>query len=50
MVLEKTTKECNDINLSCKRTLTHYKVKSRGYDDGDNDNVILLTRAIEEKV
>lgn len=47
---EETTKECNGIDLSCKKTLIHGEVKSRGDDDGDEDNVVLVTGVIEEKV
>ena len=39
MVWEEITKECNGIDLSCKKTLTHRKAKNQCGDDGDEDNV-----------
>ena len=46
MVSVENTKECDDINLSCKRTWTHGEANSQGDDDGDKDNVVLLTLAV----
>ena len=50
MMSEETTKECNGIDLSCKKTLIHGETKSQGDDDGDEDNIVLLAGAIEEKI
>ena len=50
MVLEGTMKECNGIDLSYKKTLTHGEAKSQGGGDRDDDNVMLLAEAIEEKI
>ena len=50
MVSEETTKECNGIDLSYKKILIHGEAKSRGGDAVDQDNIVLLARAIEEKV
>lgn len=50
MMLEETTNECKGIDLSCKKTSTHREAKSWDGDDGDGDNVVLLTGTIEEKV
>ena len=50
MVSVETTKECNGIDISCKKILIHMETKCRGGDDGDDDNIVLFAGAIEEKV
>ena len=46
MVLDETTKECNDIDLSYKKTLIHMETNSRGNGDEDDNNFMLLALAV----
>ena len=46
MVSDETTKECNDVDLSYKKTLIHKETKSRVSDDEDKNNFMLLTLAV----
>lgn len=43
MVSDETTKGCNDVDLSYKKTLIHKETKSHGSDDEDKNNFMLLT-------
>lgn len=47
MMSVETMKECNGVDMSCKKTLTYGDSKSRGGDDGGKDNDMLLTFAIQ---
>ena len=46
MVSDETTKECNGVDLSYKKTLIHKETNSRGNGDEDENNSMLLTLAV----
>ena len=46
MVSDETTKECNDVDLSYKKTLILKETKSRDSDDEYKNNFMLLTLAV----
>lgn len=47
IVTMETMKECNSIDISCKKILTHGEAKSRGGGNEDENNVVLLTFVVQ---